>query len=346
VNPREVTVGIGVIGIGVRGRHAHEHLLAEHPAAKVRAVAQYPNVTPELLEGRGRDSWEKHAARFSVKLTDDYREVLARDDVHVISLMTEPSLTAKYVEEAAAAGKHIFLDKPMATTMEDSERIVRAVEASGVTLMVAFNYRYAFPYREMKRRIDAGEIGDLRIVSVDVCLNKGPLPEFTASESYRNAFGGGEVANFGCYAADLLLWLTGSQPRSVFATMATRFYEDYRATGMEDIGQISVKMENGAIGNILTGRTTTQSPWPIEAVEVVGTRGFLRATPNCTFRIEGKQVLETAYGTNRVQWMAFDFIDAVLEGRPSPVSEHDGLAAVQLIAAAYGSAETGEPIYL
>jgi predicted dehydrogenase len=102
------------------------------------------------------------ADRFGLALTADYTEVLADPAINAVVLCTPHSQHAGEVIAAAKAGKHVFCEKPFTLTRADAEATIAACKAAGITLHVGFNRRHAPAYIDMKRRIDAGEIGIVR----------------------------------------------------------------------------------------------------------------------------------------------------------------------------------------
>jgi predicted dehydrogenase len=102
------------------------------------------------------------ADRFGLALTASYADVLADKKIDAIVLCTPHSQHAIEIIAAAKAGKHVFCEKPFTLTQSNAEAAIAACKAAGVTLMVGYNRRYAPAFLDMKRRIDAGEIGKVR----------------------------------------------------------------------------------------------------------------------------------------------------------------------------------------
>jgi len=335
-------LGIGVIGVGVRGRHSWEHVLARHPACVVRAVSLYPGISSALLEGRDEAQAREYARSWRAEYHDDFRDLLARDDVHCVSLMVEPARTPDIAEAVCAAGKHFVCDKPLAADVPGGERIVAAVAAAGVQTLVTYSVRYSSALRRAREAVAAGEIGDLMVANFTYLMAGGPLAGFRATAEYRERVGGGELSNFGCYALDYLQWLTGSQVQNVFAQTGAFFYEDYRAAGLEDLAQMSLRFDNGVLGAVITGRTTTPANGRITVLDLTGTRGALRCDDlTDVLELRGDGYRRVGYGSDPAQEMIFEFVDNLLAGRPSPITVEDGLANLRVIAAAYRSAASG-----
>lgn len=332
-------IGIGVLGHHLRSRHGLEVFARTYPGAVVRAVAQDPQASPVLLEGHGGPAEVRRwAETLGGAYCPDYRTLLARDDIQLISLMCEPARAPALVAEAAAAGKHILSDKPLAGNVSDAQRIVAAVRRHGVELLVGFSTRYAPAFRRAAELIHGGELGDVLALRVTYCF--GGKPEgFTASPEFVRNFGGGDLTIAGCYAVDLVRWLTGREATHVFARTGAFFFPDYRGV-MEDLGQVSLTVAGGLPATILSGRLAARGR-TIE-LDVTGTKGEVRVTGDTAgIEVQGDPSRWEPVGPSPPQRMVHDFLHCLETGRPSPIPPEDGLAAVRVLQAAYESAAAG-----
>lgn len=340
-------LGVGIIGCGIRGRHGYENYLAAHPAVRLRALSHYPNSSPGLREGRTDADDREYARSLGVEYYgEDFRRLLERDDIQIISMMVEPGQAADYVELIAAAGKHIVSDKPMAGSVADGRRLVDSVTRQGLKFMVALNERYSPPFRAARERLAGGSMGDLLALTATFCPG-GPLPGFTGSPAYRESFGGGEWANFGCYCADYANWLAASRPVTVYAHQGTFFYDDYGEAGMDDLAEAVVRYENGVIATLIAGRPRAAAAVPWISADLTAQRGPLRVTHNMpTMQLAAGAHRLVPYGSPGLNELCADFVEAVLHDLPSPISAQDGLLALQVVHAAYESARSGKPVDL
>ena len=338
-------IGVGIIGNGIRGRHGYEHFLAAHPAVRLRALAQYPEASPALLEGKTEDDFRRYAEGLGADyMAYDVAGLLAREDVQIVSMMVEPGHAARYVEQTAAAAKHIVSDKPMAGSVADGRRIVQSVNRHGIRFLVALNERYSPPFAEAQRRVASGSLGELLAATVTFCPG-GPLPGFTGSADYRDSFGGGEWANFGCYCADYVNWLSGSRPVGVYGHLGTFFYDDYRAAGMDDLAECVVRYDSGAIGTLIAGRPRATYAGAYITADLTCARGSIRVNGNMpAMEVAAAQYGLRGYGSTGLNELCGDFVTAVLQDGPSPIAAEEGLAALQVVHAAYESARTGRPV--
>lgn len=341
-------IGVGIIGCGIRGRHGYEQYLATHPYARLRALAHYPDSSAGLREGRTPEQDEAYARELGVPFYgEDYRRVLERRDIQIVSLMVEPGQVAGYVEQAAAAGKHLVLDKPLAGSVADGRRIVEAVERYRVKLLVALNERTAPPFAQARERIASGSMGALLTATCNFVFG-GPLAGFTGNTAYRESFGGGEWANFGCYCADYVNWLAGARPVSVFGQVGSFFYDDYREAGLDDLGQAVVRYENGVIGTLMAGRPRAAFSSPQVFADLTAENGTVRVNCNVALleiaRAESHRAVP--YGSTGLRELCRSFVDAVIDDLPSPIPAEAELAALEVVHAAYESARTGNVVRL
>lgn len=197
----------------------------------------------EVLTGYERDPrrGRELAEAMGCPLADDYEEVLTHPDVDIVVITTDPCDKAEMVERACAAGKHIFLNKPMAHSLDSARRIVRAVEDSGVKLVLDIPMVKFLPaYAKLKEEVRAGVYG--RPLSYYHAFGMAFAFDFPITDLWPERFdppekaGGGEMTNMGCYAIDYVVTLFGS-PRAVQAKWR-KSWEAYRKADVEHYGQI------------------------------------------------------------------------------------------------------------
>ena len=272
-----MSLNVGVVGVGVRGRHSLEQMLAKVDGVRIGLVSMYPATNPVLLEGFTEEGARKYAANLGAQYVEDWREVVHSPDVDIISVMVEPGVAYPVIMEAIGAGKHVLCDKPVVKSPAEAEAVRQAVAESGLQLMVFLWGRYLPPFRDLKKQVEEGAIGNPIAVSMEFLMANGPLAGFTASAEYLQGYGGGDLVTFGCYGVDYICWLLG-EPQALQARSYPYFYPDYQAVGMDSFGFLGIEFKNGGIGNLITGRTP--GSFPIIRVNVTGETGVLRAEAN------------------------------------------------------------------
>jgi len=244
----------GVIGLGWFGEH-HVDTLQQLPQAEVTAVCT-----------RRPDRLREVAAKYGIPKTHaDYRELLADPDVDLVSIVTHVGDHLEPTLAAIRAGKHVFLEKPMADTVEACDRILAELKSSDRAFMVGHVCRFDTAYALAKEEIAAGRLG--KILSMHARRNlakwitESHLPKISA------LFGDG------VHDLDLMLWYTGAKPKSVYAlTTNTRPHLPH-----DDIGWAMFRFDDGCVAVIENvWCLPDNAPFAIDArLEVIGTEGAI-----------------------------------------------------------------------
>ncbi|NPV08033.1 MAG: Gfo/Idh/MocA family oxidoreductase [Anaerolineae bacterium] len=322
----EGTIGIGVIGCGAIAQEAHLPNYASHPQARLVAVA---DVDP--------DRAQEVAVRFGVPhVYSDYAELLARDDIQAVSVCTPNYLHAEQTIAAAAAGKHVLCEKPMAVTLEEADEMIAAADKAGVQLMVGFTHRF-YPFNQKARDLIAeGAIGKPYTVRVRFA-HRGPYTSWSAKSDWffdPERAGGGAVLDMGIHALDIARFVLGQEIRTVSANLAT-LNHDIKA---EDTAVISLEFADGTLGYIETGWHS--HPGPL-GLEIYGARGTIIVDYRTPLRLwtEGEDWQEITDFPLGGGWPAevHYFVDALVAGRAVSPDGHDGLTSVRAALAAYDS---------
>ncbi len=329
-------IQVGVVGLGWFGEK-HCEVLSGLPEARLAAVCTR---TPERLA--------QIRERFDVPhACTDYREMLANPAIDVVSVVTMWDQHAEPAVAALAAGKHVFLEKPMASTLADCDRILDAARRSRGSLMVGHICRFNPRYVAAKQEIDAGRIG--RIVAIYARRN---LPAWITAGVLDKI---GPIIGDGVHDTDLMLWYTGAKIVSAYA-QTTRV----RQLKYPDIGMTMYRFDSGAIAvNENNWALPERSPMQIdERMEIVGTSGSISiqdTTPNLLV-VDGEQARfpDTTYwplihgvrsGALREEWACF--LRCVAEGRqPDVIRPEESRAAVAACLAAEQSAATNQIVML
>lgn len=201
------TIGVGVIGMGPRGRYLARGFL-EHPDARVVAVC-------DADAARLRSA----AEGLSCPGLGEYRtstELIADPRVDAVVVATHDKAHAAVGLEALRARKHLFLEKPMAQTIEDCDELIEAWQRAGTVFMVGLELRYCSLAEDMKAILDRGEIGNVRLgCAVDNVSVGGQYYFHDASR--RKEHVGNLVLQKGIHTIDLMNWWIGSEPVRVYA---------------------------------------------------------------------------------------------------------------------------------
>jgi UDP-N-acetylglucosamine 3-dehydrogenase len=330
------TVGYGVIGLGFFGEK-HAEVLASLPGVELRAVCT-----------RQAHRLEEVQRRLSVpQAYQDYHDLLANPDIEAVSVATHVADHVEPTVAALRAGKHVLLEKPMARTAAECDRILAAAEKAGRILMVGHICRFNPRYVLAHDRVRAGEVG--QIVSLYARRN---IPA-ARSESVLEKIG--PLLGDGVHDTDLMLWLTGARIESAYALT-----HSVRRLKNPDLGWAMYRFDSGAIGVIENVWLLPEgTPFRIhEQLEVIGTAGAVYVQgSDQDLVIQGRQGIDcpdTRYwpqvhgetvGALRAELSYF--LDCVARGvTPTVVTPGEARAAVAAVVAAERSASTGKVVRL
>ena len=326
----------GIIGLGFFGE-MHAKVLSSMAGVELAAVCeQRPDRVKEIAE------------RFNVSKTyKDYRELLADPEIESVSVVTHINDHRDITVEALKAGKHVFLEKPMAGTVEDCDAMVAAAQSAKGKFTVGHICRFDPRANLAKQAIDEGRIGE--IVSMHAARN---LPAHIGAEVLDKI---SPLMGDGIHDTDLMLWFTGSKVKTVYA-------QDVRVRDFKhpDIGWAMYRFESGAVGVIETIWCLPDStPFSIDArMEIVGTKGALYIDcGNAGLTINdsaGMHKPDTVYwpevAGSRIGVLRNElryFVDCVAFDKPLEIiTPQESMTAVAVICAAERSAESGEVVRL
>lgn len=310
------------------------------------ALRAIPNVEISALCTRNPERLAEVAQRFGVgKMYTDYHEMLADPEIESVSITTMWDQHADPAVAALEAGKHVFLEKPMASTVEDCDRIVAAAKAASGHFMVGHICRFNPRYAAAKEAVAAGKIG--RIVSMYARRN---LPAWVGASVLDKI---GPIIGDGVHDTDLMFWISESRAVSAYAQTV-----QWREHANPDLGQVMYRLENGA-SCILEAVWCLPDTTPFqidERLEIVGTEGSISihdTHPNLMIvDKEGARCPDTTYwptqhgqlrGALRDE-LAY-FIQGVIdETPPSVITPEESREAVRACLAAEESARTGQVV--
>lgn len=272
----------GVLLLGGHRTHQENYALvfAEDERCRLVAFADELDGPPERIALA-----RSLAEELNLPFIPNLDEALAREDVHIVSLCIDVERRGRVGAKCAEAGKHVYLDKPMALNPEDAHQIVTAVEKNGVQSQM-FSNIYSSWACAVQEALMRGCIGELQAIHCDVLFSKGhpgsaPVGEKRiqkpALERYSFIEAKPEMFDVGVYAVSMVNWLTQKRVQRVFGRTANYFFEEHRSCDLEDFGALVLTLENGITATIVGGRYGWQShaQGGVRKVQLVGTRGTL-----------------------------------------------------------------------
>lgn len=327
-----------------------------HAEAYLQNLLGLPEVEVIGIADENSERGSYFADLFKVRLFESYEALVAEKPDGVI-VCSENAKHLPLVELAANAGIHVLCEKPLATTVEDAQRIVQVCADAGVLLMTAFPMRYGAPAMEIKKLMEAGSLGHIYGVN---STNQGALPEFHQAENLpflkrdwfvdKELAGGGAIADHTVHLADALRWYLQSEVVEVFAM--TNEIMHAGKVSVETGGIVMLTFANGTFASIdcSWSKPAYYPTWGGATMELVGEKGL--ATMDAykqhftVFSHKVGRPLWGYWGSDANQGMLEEFVAAIQEQRVPAITGEDGLRAVEIVVAAYRSAETGQPVKL
>ena len=249
-------VGFALVGVGSIGEVHASNLATKIPNARLEALV---DSEPNRLESAARKLGVSKAHK-------DFDSVLSDEKVEAVVLAVPSFLKLDMVKKAAAAGKHIFSEKPMGLTLQQSDEMADAVKKGGVKLQVGYQRRFDPAYLKARKAVEDGSLGTLEMVSSRTRDPPGN-PQGWLTDP---ALSGGIWLDTVTHDIDSIRFLTGSEITKVYAEATTLVYEQLKPKGDYDNLIMTMKLSNGALAYI---DSCAYTPYGYDIrVEVVGTK--------------------------------------------------------------------------
>ncbi len=255
------TIRVGLIGAGRIGQVHAEHLAYRVPGAELIAIADINLEAAQKLGTRYRLS----------TVTNVPGELLERSDIDAILICSSTDTHAALIEQAAAAHKHIFCEKPIAHDLAKIDSALAAVARAGVKLQIGFNRRFDPNFRQVRDLIAAGQIGQPQILRVTSRDPEPPPIEYVKVS-------GGLFLDMTIHDFDMMRYLSGSEAVEIYAAGAVLVDPRIGAAGDIDTALITLRFENGAMGSIDNSRKAVYGY--DQRVEAFGSAGAITVTNN------------------------------------------------------------------
>ena len=336
-------IGIGIIGSGFMGRTNAETVTKYLRGARLVAIT-------------GGSRAAALAAEYTVDTTTSVEALLDRSDVDAVMISTPHAAHVADAVAAANAGKHILLDKPMATSLADCDRILAATRAANVKLMIMYGQRFRDCNIEAHRLVRSGAIGEVRMMQENILATGGlaALPPWQSLPENVGIFIGHAVHNI-----DRIRWITGAEVTTVTAQV-----QRDPASGNEVSTMALLGLSNGAMATVWASWALAVPGFPktASAALIAGERGNIDLDAYGEIRLGTAGQWSVQAVQAPIDWVGQgalspvrmeayrrqhqEFIDSIVEVRAPSVTGEDGRAAVAVALAAYQSAAEGRVITL
>jgi myo-inositol 2-dehydrogenase / D-chiro-inositol 1-dehydrogenase len=327
-------LNLALLGAGRIGQVHARTIATRVPSARLVAVA-------DMHEPSARAA----AERFGIpRISTDPLELINDPAIDALLICTTTDTHVTFIKAAAAAGKHMFCEKPIALTLAQVDDALVAVRKAGVQCQLGFNRRFDPNFKRVKHAITSGEIGTPHMMHI-VSRDPGPPPIAYIKTS------GGMFMDMTVHDFDMARFLAASEVESVYAQAAVRVDPAIGEAGDVDTGLILLRFENGLLATIDNSRKATYGY--DQRVEVFGSGGAIRTEnnyPNTALISDGASVrndLPLNFFMDRyIEAYAAEieaFVAAINAGTPVPVNGEDGRAAFVLGLAALRSVKENRP---
>lgn len=287
----------------------------------------------------------------------DYKEMIKVEKPELISIATESGNHAEIALYCIESGTNVIIEKPMAMSIEDADRIIALSEDKHVKVSACHQNRFNMAIQELRKAIESGRFGKISHGSIHVRWNRNKGYYDQAPWRGTWAQDGGALMNQCIHGIDLLRWMMGDEVDEVYGATRQQFH-DYLET--EDVGMAVVKFKNGAIGTI-EGTTNVYPQNLEETLYIFGKNGTVKIGGTSTNNIDVwnfadeteadskkkglAEVTSNVYGNGHTSLFA-DVIDSIENDRKPYVDAVAGRNALEMILAIYKSQKTGKPVKL
>jgi myo-inositol 2-dehydrogenase/D-chiro-inositol 1-dehydrogenase len=330
-------INVGVIGAGRIGRVHAENLAYRIPEADVLAIA-------DIFVEAAQQAADTYGIPAAFK---DHRAILENEKIEAVVICSSTDTHSQFIEEAAAAGKHIFCEKPIDFDLKRIDRALGAVERAGVRLQIGFNRRFDPSFKRVRDLVAEGKLGTPHILHI---MSRDPAPP--PIEYVKVS--GGLFLDMTIHDFDMARYLIGSEVNEVYAMGGVMVDPKIGEAGDIDTALVSLRYANGTLGSIDNSRQAVYGY--DQRVEVLGSKGGVVVRNNTP----DNAILSNADGVHSAKPLYFfieryteayvaemkEFIACILEDRAPSVTGIDGRIPVVMGLAALKSYRENRPVKL
>lgn len=313
-----------------------------HAYNYAKCLKQLKEVEFVSIADKDKERGRKAADEFKAKYYQDYNNLL-QTDIEAVIVCSENSQHKDIVVAAADAGKHILCEKPISTNIEDAKTMINVCKQKEVKLGIAFPSRFSLAVKQVKGMIEKDKIGNILAINA---INRSKMPGgwFINKEKA----GGGAVMDHTVHVVDLLRWILNKEVKEVYAEVDTLLHN----IEVDDCGILALEFEDGIFATLDTSWSRPKSfpTWGDIAMEIVGTKGVISldvfAQTISIYSDKERQVVWENWGDNIELGLIKDFVYRIANGLPLTITGEDGLRALEVVLAAYRSAQKKKTVNL
>lgn len=293
----------------------------------------------------------------SIKCYTDYKEMLEEVQPELVSIATESGIHAEIALYCIDKGVNLIIEKPMAMSIEDANKIIKQSQKKGVKVSACHQNRFNVAIQKLRAAVESGRFGQLSHGSIHVRWNRNQ--EYYAQAPWRGTWAqdGGALMNQCIHGIDLLRWMMGDEIEEICGVTRQQFHGYLEA---EDVGLAIIKFKNGAIGTI-EGTTNVYPKNLEETLYIFGENGTVKIGGTSTNNIDVwdfadeteaddknkglKEETSNVYGNGHTSLFA-DVVDAIKNNRTPYVDAVAGRNALEVVLSIYKSQKLGKSIKL
>ena len=294
--------------------------------------------------------------KYHVKGYLDYKEMLKKEDIEVVSVLTPSGTHAAIGVDVANSKKHLVVEKPMALRLEDADLLIETCYRNGIKLFVVKQNRFNLPVKKLKEALDNGRFGKLVLGTVRVRWSR--RQDYYDQDEWRGTWAqdGGVLTNQASHHVDLLQWMMG--PVDSVVAKAGTYLSNIET---EDTGVAILKFRDGGLG--IVEATTCARPKDLEgSISILGAKGAVEIGGFAVNKIKTWEFEETlpgdkdvfekysqnpsdVYGFGHSEFLR-NVVQNITGNRQSIIDGIEGRKSLELVNAIYESIETGKEVYL
>lgn len=313
----------------------------------------------DVIPAKMEDLLTKHDLQndTSIRRYTDYKQMIEEVNPELVSIATESGIHAEIALYCIEQGVNLIIEKPMAMSIEDADKIIKLSNEKGVKVSACHQNRFNVAIQKLRKAIESGRFGKLSHGSIHVRWNRDN--GYYDQASWRGTWeqDGGALMNQCIHGIDLLRWMMGEEIEEIYGATRQQFHGYLEA---EDVGMAVVKFKNGAIGTI-EGTTNVYPKNLEETLYIFGKNGTVKIGGTSTNNIDVwdfadeteedsqnkglKEATSNVYGNGHISLFA-DVIDAIKNDRTPYVDAVAGRNALEVVLSIYKSQKTGQAIKL
>ena len=330
------------------GRISHKHIEALANNFTEADLVSVCDIVPEKMDKDVEEYYDfmkQRGINLDKKINKytDYKEMLKREDIDVVSVCTESGHHAAHALYCLNAGKHVLVEKPMALSLNDADKMIKLSREKNLKLGICHQNRFNSPIQKLRRAVEEGRFGRIINGTARILWNRNDDYYKQAPWRGTKALDGGTLMNQCIHNIDLLQWMMGSEVERIHCERGTFL----RNIEMEDFGAILIRFKNGSIG-IVEGSACVYPKNLEETLSIFGEKGTVVIGGLAVNKIKTWQFaderdydkedenteIDSVYGRGHTP-LYKNFIDAVNENKEPLINGEEGRKALKIILEAY-----------